>query len=370
MKIIITNNKLKQIIEEETRSELNEKFSWPWEDSPKEKKKKRRLARQRRKRRAARRAARVVAPKMNKTKELAEFFKELEKHEVQPEGTVTPPSTSSEAENYCMDPSTEKPRNDGKTVPGIPKALGDFVCKGGTAINMVTKKSMKASPVGPAAEKAPVKNNNYIMPFVFPDYVPALNQGETLTMKEKMGIRAVTGEWPKPGKCGKLGHAGVILVQFNGLAYLAEFGRYGTPKGKGRIKFKKLGVLGKFDERGKLINFKEVAIKAKGHTQGDGPRMRMIVAMLPIKNVRAAVAHMKRKGLLDYIHADEATGGAANCGTFAYDAAVAGGAEGVEPADYPFASQVASAAKGSAPWATPIGMIQILRSKAEAYFEI
>ena len=78
------------------------------------------------------------------------------------------------------------------------------------------------------------------MPFVFPDYVPALNQGETLTMKEKMGIRAVTGEWPKPGKCGKLGHAGVILVQFNGLTYLAEFGRYGTPKGKGRIKFKKL----------------------------------------------------------------------------------------------------------------------------------
>lgn len=236
--------------------------------------------------------------------------------------------------NFCANPA-----NEGKPVTGLPS----FICRGGTAVNTASP----PSNVG----------RDYLIAFVFPDFEPRLDPGKTLSVVEKAGIFALTGETPKPGRCGKVGHAGVIVIQKDGNVTLAEFGRYNVSKeGQGRIMGHNLGPIAKFSSKGQLLNARQVTMEAKKWTRGDGPNLKMIAALIPIQEnkIKNVLDFIKRKEILEYDLFDRTPGGGANCGTFANDAALAAGA-GIDP------SSVSP---------LPIKMIESLRSVAEDYFEV
>lgn len=197
----------------------------------------------------------------------------------------------------------------------------------------VTKLKTAGSVAPPSAigatKKAPITkdNKNYIMPFVFPDYEPAVEGGQELSALEKKVIKTITGEEPRKGKCGKVGHAGIIVVRGDGEILLAEFGRYGTTAGKGIIKKKWIGRYAEFYPSRDIKNPEEVAKICHTKTQNEGPNMKMEVVLLeiPKEKVGDVVNFATRRGELDYGVVDLTAGGTANCGTFANDAVLAAG---------------------------------------------
>ena len=134
-----------------------------------------------------------------------------------------------------------------------------------------------------------------------------------------------TGETPREGTYGKIGHAGVALISKSGDVTLFEFGRYNTEKGKGRVISKNLGKIAKIDSSGNFINSREVAKIVKASTQGDGPRLDMVTAVVPVPSLEKARAFAEGPAIREYEAVDNSQGGAANCGTFAIDTARAAG---------------------------------------------
>jgi peptidoglycan hydrolase-like protein with peptidoglycan-binding domain len=170
-----------------------------------------------------------------------------------------------------------------------------------------------------------LKSGDYLMIIAFPQYEPHVDKGETVSWIEKGAIMTQTGEWPREGTYGKIGHAGIALISKTGEVKLFEFGRYNTKKGQGRVISKNLGKIAKIDKSGNFTNTKEVASKVKSNTQGDGPRLDMVTAVVPVPNLLKAKAFAEGPAIREYEAVDMSQGGAANCGTFAIDTAKAGG---------------------------------------------
>ena len=170
-----------------------------------------------------------------------------------------------------------------------------------------------------------VSSGDYLMIIAFPEYEPHVDAGETVSWIEKSAIFTQTGEMPRAGTYGKIGHAGVALISKSGNVKLFEFGRYQTKKGQGRVISKNLGKIAKIDNSGKFLNALEVAKIVKSNTQGDGPRLQMVTAVVPVPNLQQARSFAEGPAIREYEAVDYSQGGAANCGTFAIDTAKAGG---------------------------------------------
>ena len=187
-------------------------------------------------------------------------------------------------------------------------------------------KSTKGSLVGASGKSSGVlKSGDYLMIIAFPQYEPKVDKGETVSWVQKSAIMTQTGEWPKEGTYGKIGHAGIALISKSGDVKLFEFGRYQTKKGQGRVISKNLGKIAKIDKSGNFTNTKEVAKIVKSNTQGDGPRLTMVTAVVPVPSLQKAKAFAEGPAIREYEAVDFDQGGAANCGTFAIDTAKAGG---------------------------------------------
>ena len=170
-----------------------------------------------------------------------------------------------------------------------------------------------------------LKSGDYLMIIAFPQYEPKVDKGKTVSWIEKGAIMTQTGEWPREGTYGKIGHAGIALISKTGDVKLFEFGRYNTKVGQGRVISKNLGKIAKIDKSGNFTNATEVAQKVKQNTQGDGPRLEMVTAVVPVPNLEKARAFAEGPAIREYEAVDMDQGGAANCGTFAIDTAKAGG---------------------------------------------
>ena len=174
-------------------------------------------------------------------------------------------------------------------------------------------------------KKLVIKSGDYLMIIAFPEYEPKVDKGEIVSWIQKAAIMTQTGEKPKEGTYGKIGHAGVALISKLGDVKLFEFGRYNTKKGQGRVISKSLGKIAKIDSSGNFTNPEGVATIVKSNTQGEGPRLRMVTAIVPVPSLQKARAFAEGPAIREYEAVDIKQGGAANCGTFAIDTAKAGG---------------------------------------------
>ena len=179
--------------------------------------------------------------------------------------------------------------------------------------------------IPPIVKGLAIKTGDYLMIIAFPQYEPKVDKGEKVSWIEKAAIMTQTGETPREGTYGKIGHAGVALISKSGDVTLFEFGRYNTKKGQGAVKSKSLGKIAKIDSSGNFINSREVAKIVKASTQGDGPRLDMVTAVIPVPSLEKARAFAEGPAIREYEAVDYSQGGAANCGTFAIDTARAAG---------------------------------------------
>ena len=206
----------------------------------------------------------------------------------------------------------------GKTSSKLPQFELPF-----TPLKPSSQSSTYLTP--PIARGLAIKTGDYLMIIAFPQYEPKVDKGEKVSWIEKAAIMTQTGETPREGTYGKIGHAGVALISKSGDVTLFEFGRYNTKKGQGAVKSKSLGKIAKIDSSGNFINSREVAKIVKASTQGDGPRLDMVTAVVPVPSLEKARAFAGGPAIREYEAADMSQGGSANCGTFAIDTAKAGG---------------------------------------------
>jgi hypothetical protein len=184
--------------------------------------------------------------------------------------------------------------------------------------------------------KKTIPQSGFIMIFSFPDYRPSAGNSwvnrniiapVTNALFEDSGSGSSNNSKPTGGsvKMGKLGHGGCIIIQPDGTTGLYEFGRYESDS-YGVVRKKDLGKIAKISN-GKLLNAKEVATIAKSKTQGEGPKLRMDVAVIPLPNPKSALQYANVTGPQEYTVTDSSEGGAKNCGTYALEAAIAGGVD-------------------------------------------
>jgi peptidoglycan hydrolase-like protein with peptidoglycan-binding domain len=245
------------------------------------------------------------------------------------------PLTSGKPTQKPIQKPIQKPTVGGKEKPSIPNkfTLPDF--GNPLTLNSLKLKQDKTYVKKPINQftglksktqgKSVSSSGDYLMIIAFPQYEPKVDKGETVSWIEKAAIRTQTGEVPREGTYGKIGHAGIALISKTGDVKLFEFGRYNTKKGQGRVISKNLGKIAKIDNSGKFINVKEVAKIVKSSTQGDGPRLDMVTAVVPVPSLERAKAFAEGPAVREYEAVDMSQGGAANCGTFAIDTAKAGG---------------------------------------------
>lgn len=204
--------------------------------------------------------------------------------------------------------------------------------------NALMRKGYDVGKKGGVSKTSTTQQGGFIMVFAFPDYRPSAGNSWvnrnilapiTNTLFEDggslFGVGSGSGSKSSGGsvKMGKLGHGGCVIIQPDGTTGLFEFGRYESDD-YGVVKKKNLGKIAKISN-GKLLNAKQVATIAKSKTQGEGPRLRMDVAVIPLPNPKGALQYADVKGPQEYTVADPAQGGAKNCGTYALEAAIEGG---------------------------------------------
>ena len=241
---------------------------------------------------------------------------------------TTPKTTQTQTKTT---PKTTQTKTDGKTGFRLPqfdldqqmRISSTYVAR--KPLPIPGMKSTKSGGLSGEKSSSVLKSGDYLMIIAFPQYEPKVDRGQTVSWIERAAIRTQTGEWPKEGTYGKIGHAGVALISKTGDVKLFEFGRYNTEIGQGRVISKNLGKIAKIDKSGNFTNTKEVASKVKANTQGDGPRLDMVTAVVPVPNLLKAKAFAEGPAIREYEAVDMSQGGAANCGTFAIDTAKAGG---------------------------------------------
>jgi peptidoglycan hydrolase-like protein with peptidoglycan-binding domain len=245
--------------------------------------------------------------------------------------TQTQTKTTPKTTQTKTTPKTTQTKTDGKTGFRLPQFdLGNELRVASTYVArkplpIPGMKSTKGGGLSGGKSSGVLKSGDYLMIIAFPQYEPKVDKGGSVSWVEKVAISTQTGEWPREGTYGKIGHAGIALISKTGDVKLFEFGRYNTKVGQGRVISKNLGKIAKIDKSGNFTNTKEVASKVKANTQGEGPRLDMVTAVVPVPSLEKARAFAEGPAIREYEAVDMSQGGAANCGTFAIDTAKAGG---------------------------------------------
>jgi hypothetical protein len=175
--------------------------------------------------------------------------------------------------------------------------------------------------------KVTTTNHGFIIIFAFPTYKPSLEPKGTDIFSDLWRKMTKLASGTEATKTPAFGHGGCVIIDNTGNSVLYEFGRYDNSKeyeGFGKVLSVNLGKIAKIQD-GKLMNAQEVADKAKSKTQGEGPNQPLegVVFKLPDPAAATSYASVKKR---EYDLTDMSTlDGDANCGTFAIQAAAAGG---------------------------------------------
>lgn len=169
------------------------------------------------------------------------------------------------------------------------------------------------------------KTGGFIIIFAFPTYKPSLEPKGTDIFSDLWRKMTKLASGTEATKTPAFGHGGCVIIDNTGNSVLYEFGRYvGSEEGFGKVLSVNLGKIAKIQD-GKLMNAQEVADKAKSKTEGEGPNQPLegVVFKLPDPAAATSYASVKKR---EYDLTDMSTlDGDANCGTFAIQAAAAGG---------------------------------------------
>ena len=173
--------------------------------------------------------------------------------------------------------------------------------------------------------KVTTTNHGFIIIFAFPTYKPSLEPKGTDIFSDLWRKMTKLASGTEATKTPAFGHGGCVIIDNTGNSVLYEFGRYvGSEVGFGKVLSVNLGKIAKIQD-GKLMNAQEVADKAKSKTEGKGPEQPLegVVFKLPDPAAATSYASVKKReyDLTDMSTLDED----ANCGTFAIQAAKAGG---------------------------------------------
>ena len=106
------------------------------------------------------------------------------------------------------------------------------------------------------------------------------------------------------------GHSTIILIgKKNKSISYADFGRYITPYGKGRVRMQEtdpelvIPIIPNFDKQGELLNLKEILLFLEAHpekTHGDGPLLASICTKVNYKRARSFIEKSCYAGSLPY----------------------------------------------------------------------
>jgi hypothetical protein len=178
---------------------------------------------------------------------------------------------------------------------------------------------------GTSGGKVTTTNHGFIIIFAFPTYKPSLEPKGTDIFSDLWRKMTKLASGTEATKTPAFGHGGCVIIDNTGNSVLYEFGRYvGSEVGFGKVLSVNLGKIAKIQD-GKLMNAQEVAGKAKSKTQEEGPKQPLegVVFKLPDPAAATSYASVKKReyDLTDMSTLDED----ANCGTFAIQAAKAGG---------------------------------------------
>jgi hypothetical protein len=180
---------------------------------------------------------------------------------------------------------------------------------------------------GTSGGKVTTTNHGFIIIFAFPTYKPSLEPKGTDIFSDLWRKMTKLASGTEATKTPAFGHGGCVIIDNTGNSVLYEFGRYDNSKeyeGFGKVLSVNLGKIAKIQD-GKLMNAQEVADKAKSKTQGEGPNQPLegVVFKLPDPAAATSYASVKKReyDLTDMSTLDDD----ANCGTFAIQAAAAGG---------------------------------------------
>jgi hypothetical protein len=180
---------------------------------------------------------------------------------------------------------------------------------------------------GTSSKPETTKTGGFIIIFAFPTYKPSLEPKGTDIFSDLWRKMTKLASGTEATKTPAFGHGGCVIIDNTGNSVLYEFGRYDNSKeyeGFGKVLSVNLGKIAKIQD-GKLMNAQEVADKAKSKTQGEGPNQLLegVVFKLPDPAAATSYASVKKR---EYDLTDMSTlDGDANCGTFAIQAAAAGG---------------------------------------------
>lgn len=127
------------------------------------------------------------------------------------------------------------------------------------------------------------------------------------------------------------GHAALVLIsKESGELEYADFGRYITPKGKGRTRTQltdpdcEFEVKAEFDENGKIINEEEILLLLEAHpekTHGAGTMYASYCYDVNYKKAKAFIDDLNLQGSIAY---DPFHSNSSNCARFVYDTFKAG----------------------------------------------
>jgi hypothetical protein len=178
---------------------------------------------------------------------------------------------------------------------------------------------------GTSGGKVTTTNHGFIIIFAFPTYKPSLEPKGTDIFSDLWRKMTKLASGTEATKTPAFGHGGCVIIDNTGNSVLYEFGRYvGSEAGFGKVLSVNLGKIAKIQD-GQLMNAQEVAGKAKSKTEGGGPNQPLegVVFKLPDPAAATSYASVKKReyDLTDMSTLDED----ANCGTFAIQAAKAGG---------------------------------------------
>ena len=180
--------------------------------------------------------------------------------------------------------------------------------------------------------------NHFVIYFSFPEYEPKFeDEGDWISralttargLAKNVGLDSIFG---KDGTYGKMGHAGVALVNSKGAINMFEFGRY-AGAGKDLGITKRNSTSGAQIEGGKITNLSKVASSIKNRAQGRAKEYTIEVASVPIteEGYKKGLSYAQSQTKKEYSIFDFSTGdGDANCATFGLEVVRASTGSNVE----------------------------------------
>ena len=136
--------------------------------------------------------------------------------------TQTQTKTAPKTTQHKTAPKTTQPKTPEKTGFRLPKFdLGNELRVASTYVARKPLpipgiKSTKGGGLSGGKSSGVLKSGDYLMIIAFPQYEPHVDKGESVSWPEKLAISTQTGEWPREGTYGKIGHDGIALISKTG----------------------------------------------------------------------------------------------------------------------------------------------------------